>query len=187
MITLLDESRVYFKSRDGNIVIINDDFLATNAIPRGSVDLIVTSPPYNVDIHYESFDDSIPYEKYLEFTEKWLRKALELAKPDGRMCLNIPLDKSRGRSEEGFHSVYADVVAIARIVGKHPQIMIKIASEGPVRTISGILKPIIKGKARGKLVYCNHRVKVQYIALSLSKLYRVLLYAKRCVDKLLRG
>ena len=111
------DDKVYFKSKSGNIIIINDDFLTTDLIPENSVDLIVTSPPYNVDIHYGSFRDDIPYEKYLEFTEKWLKKALTLLKPDGRMCLNIPLDKSKGRTEEGFQSVYADVVQIAKNVG----------------------------------------------------------------------
>ncbi|MFN4046202.1 MAG: site-specific DNA-methyltransferase, partial [Acidilobaceae archaeon] len=38
-------------------------------------------------------------------------------KPDGRMCLNIPLDKSWGRRGEGFIPVYADIVHIARKVG----------------------------------------------------------------------
>lgn len=65
---LKDNEKVYFRTED--IVIINDDFLITDLIPEESVDLIVTSPPYNVDIRYESFRDNIPYEKYLEFTEK---------------------------------------------------------------------------------------------------------------------
>jgi len=109
--------KLIYKSRDGRAIIINDDFLSVDYIPRDSIDLIVTSPPYNVDIQYDGFKDDIPYEKYLEFTEKWLRKAYELLKPDGRMCLNIPLDKSKGRSEEGFQSVYADVVSIAKKAG----------------------------------------------------------------------
>jgi site-specific DNA-methyltransferase (adenine-specific) len=111
------EEKLIYKSRDGRAIIINDDFLSVDYIPRDSIDLIVTSPPYNVDIQYDGFKDDIPYEKYLEFTEKWLRKAYELLKPDGRMCLNIPLDKSKGRSEEGFQSVYADVVSIAKKAG----------------------------------------------------------------------
>ena len=111
------EEKLIYKSRDGRAIIINDDFLSVDYIPRDSIDLIVTSPPYNVGIQYDGFKDDIPYEKYLEFTEKWLRKAYELLKPDGRMCLNIPLDKSKGRSEEGFQSVYADVVSIAKKVG----------------------------------------------------------------------
>lgn len=111
------EEKVFFKTMGGNIKIIYDDFLTTNLIEESSIDLIVTSPPYNVDIHYNSFQDDIPYEKYLEFTEKWLRKAYALMKSDGRMCLNIPLDKSKGRKGAGFQSVYADIVNIAKKVG----------------------------------------------------------------------
>ncbi len=111
------KGNVFFEGMEGKIKIIHDDFLTTNLIEENSVDLIVTSPPYNVDIHYNSFQDDIPYEKYLEFTEKWLSKAYSLAKPDGRLCLNVPLDKSKGRREAGFQSVYADIVSIAKKVG----------------------------------------------------------------------
>jgi DNA methylase. len=92
-------------------------FLNLTILNEESIDLVVTSPPYNVDIHYNSFDDRLPYNKYLEFTERWLAKAYELLKKDGRMCLNIPLDKSKGRDEAGFQSVYADIVNIAKILG----------------------------------------------------------------------
>ncbi len=111
-----ENNKVYFNWND-KIIIINDDFLKNDLISEDSIDLIVTSPPYNVDINYDSFKDNIPYEKYLEFTEKWLLKALILTKKDGRLCLNIPLDKSKGRTESGFQSVYADIVNIAKKVG----------------------------------------------------------------------
>ena len=94
------------------IQIINADFLDVD-IPDNSIDLIVTSPPYNVGIQYNSHDDTISYEEYLRWTEEWLRKALKLMKPDGRMCLNIPLDKNKG----GQQSVYADITTIAKGVG----------------------------------------------------------------------
>ncbi|MBS7281513.1 MAG: hypothetical protein KIH09_16980, partial [Candidatus Freyarchaeota archaeon] len=61
----------YFQS--GSIYIFNDDILRTKAIENNSIDLVVTSPPYDVDIKYENYDDSIPYDQYLEFTRKWLR------------------------------------------------------------------------------------------------------------------
>jgi len=107
----MSDNKIYFKTKD--ITVYNDDFLTISAIGEGSVDLIVTSPPYNVDIHYNSFNDSIPYNKYLEFTELWLEKVLKLVKDDGRMCLNIPLDKNKG----GQQSVYADIITIAKKVG----------------------------------------------------------------------
>ncbi len=108
--------KVFYSSPDGKVILINDDYLNTS-LKESTVDLVVTSPPYNVDVKYEGYTDNIPYEKYLEFTEKWLRKTRNLLKPDGRICLNIPLDKSKGRDGEGFQSVYADVVDIAKRVG----------------------------------------------------------------------
>lgn len=98
----------YFQAK--NICIFNDDFLTTSCVKENSIDLIVTSPPYNVDIRYNSYDDKIPYDVYLEFTKKWLEKAYKLLKNDGRLCLNIPLDKNKG----GQQSVYADIIIIAK-------------------------------------------------------------------------
>jgi len=106
-----EKNKIYYKIK--NITIYNDNFLTSNCIEENSVDLIVTSPPYNVDIHYNSFDDQIPYKKYLEFTELWIEKAYKLSKEDGRLCLNIPLDKNKG----GQQSVYADIVTIAKKIG----------------------------------------------------------------------
>lgn len=104
-------SRAYFQA--GPIRIFNDDILKIDAIKDSSIDLIVTSPPYNVDIKYETYDDKIPYDKYLEFSERWLTKCYNLTKDDGRLCLNIPLDKNKG----GQQSVCADLTTIAKKVG----------------------------------------------------------------------
>ncbi|MCM8765807.1 MAG: site-specific DNA-methyltransferase [Candidatus Omnitrophica bacterium] len=93
--------------------IYNVDFLRTDCLKENSIDLIITSPPYNVDIHYNFYDDKIPYFEYLKFTEKWLAKCLKLVKDDGRFCLNIPLDKNKG----GQQSVCADITTIAKQVG----------------------------------------------------------------------
>ncbi len=101
----------YFKS--GNILIFNNDILTIESIPKNSVDLIVTSPPYNIDIHYNSNSDNLTYEKYLEFSEKWIKKCYELVRDDGRFCLNIPLDKNKG----GQQSVGADLTIIAKKIG----------------------------------------------------------------------
>lgn len=101
----------YFET--GNTCIYNDDFLNTECVSENSIDLIVTSPPYNVDIHYGAYNDKIPYENYLEFTREWLAKCYRLVKDDGRFCLNIPLDKNKG----GQQSVYADILSIAKLIG----------------------------------------------------------------------
>ena len=96
-----------------SIIIFNEDFLTTRSIKQNSIDLTVTSPPYSVDIKYGAYKDDIPYSQYLKFTKTWLKKCLSLTKSDGRLCLNIPLDKNKG----GQQSVYADIETIAREVG----------------------------------------------------------------------
>jgi site-specific DNA-methyltransferase (adenine-specific) len=96
-----------------DITIFNDDFLSVRGIPSSSVDLIITSPPYNVSIGYNSHKDDMDYSQYLAFTRRWLRKCYRLSKDDGRFCLNIPLDKNKG----GHQAVYADIVTIAKKVG----------------------------------------------------------------------
>lgn len=102
---------LYFKHE--NIIIYNDNILKISAIPKESVDLIVTSPPYDVDIEYDTYDDSISYREYLNFTKKWLKRCYDISKSEGRFCLNIPLDKNKG----GQQSVYADILSIAKRIG----------------------------------------------------------------------
>lgn len=109
--TPAQKSSHYFNHND--IFIYKNDILKITDITKSSVDLIVTSPPYNVDIHYNSHKDDISYNEYLEFTEKWLKKCYGLAKDDGRFCLNIPLDKNKG----GQQAVCADVTNIAKQIG----------------------------------------------------------------------
>lgn len=105
------ENKLFFES--GSVRIYNDDILKLDYIKEGSIDLIITSPPYNVDIQYNSHDDQMSYGNYLAFTKEWLAKCYKLAKDDGRFCLNIPLDKNKG----GHQSVYADITTIAKKVG----------------------------------------------------------------------
>lgn len=101
----------YFQT--DNIEIYNEDILKTDLIPEQSIDLIVTSPPYNVDIHYNSHNDNLTYNEYLQFTREWVKKCFDLAKSEGRFLLNIPLDKNKG----GQKSVGADLTKIAKEIG----------------------------------------------------------------------
>jgi len=109
--SLVSRQDPYFKN--DRILIYNEDILKITTIPENSIDLIVTSPPYNVDIHYNSHEDNLSYDEYLEFTQKWIDKCFSLAKNEGRFLLNIPLDKNKG----GQKSVGADITKIAKEIG----------------------------------------------------------------------
>jgi site-specific DNA-methyltransferase (adenine-specific) len=61
-------------------------------MPEGWVDLVVTSPPYNVGIQYDTHNDEIVMDEYWDWSEKWLTEAYRLLKDDGRMAINIPYE-----------------------------------------------------------------------------------------------
>jgi site-specific DNA-methyltransferase (adenine-specific) len=93
--------------------IIHGNVLTTQHIPAGTVDLVVTSPPYNVDIPYASHDDRLSYDDYLAFSRKWMARCYRWLAKSGRFCLNIPLDKNKG----GQQSVGADLTTLAKAAG----------------------------------------------------------------------
>lgn len=98
---------------EGGVYIINGDVCKSDLFTSEFIDLIVTSPPYNVGIDYDSNDDTISYEDYLDFSREWIQNCYEWSKPHARMLLNIPLDKNKG----GHRSVGADLTKIAQAVG----------------------------------------------------------------------
>jgi site-specific DNA-methyltransferase (adenine-specific) len=75
-----------------------------NGMPETSVNLIVTSPPYNVGIEYDGYDDRQEDAAYHAWTLDWLRACYRVLKDDGRMCLNIPLDTG-GNPTFGYEMV----------------------------------------------------------------------------------
>lgn len=75
--------------RDNNAYIMCENMFDTNIINENHVDLIVTSPPYNLDISYRNTDDNLDYEDYLEFSYSWLDKCLRLANGTLRKYISI--------------------------------------------------------------------------------------------------
>jgi site-specific DNA-methyltransferase (adenine-specific) len=75
-----------------NKIIQGDCVIEMGKLPESTVDLVVTSPPYNVGIDYDSHDDRMTMEDYWKFTEEWLSKTFRLLKDDGRIAVNIPYE-----------------------------------------------------------------------------------------------
>lgn len=57
-----------------------------------SFDLVITSPPYNVGIEYDSWDDSKNFKEYKSFMYEWLNEVFRVLKEDERIALNIPYE-----------------------------------------------------------------------------------------------
>jgi site-specific DNA-methyltransferase (adenine-specific) len=61
-------------------------------LPEGSVDLIVSSPPYNANIKYDVYDDGLSMDDYWKFTIDWLSESFRVLKDDGRIAVNVPIE-----------------------------------------------------------------------------------------------
>lgn len=54
-----------------------------------SVDLVVTSPPYNLGINYSKYDDKKSEEQYLDWCCQWASEIYRVLKTDGSFFLNV--------------------------------------------------------------------------------------------------
>ena len=53
-----------------------------------SIDCIVTSPPYNIGMDYDIYNDSLKWGDYLSWCKEWLSECYRVLKDDGRLCIN---------------------------------------------------------------------------------------------------
>lgn len=99
-----------------NQVINGDCSEVMKGMPEGSVDLIVTSPPYGVNIAYDVHNDDMEISEYLEFTRKWMNEAYKVLKDDGRIALNIPYEINR-QAKGGRIFFVSEVYQVMKEIG----------------------------------------------------------------------
>src|SRR5207253_7360173 len=58
-------------------------------LPAASIDLVVTSPPYNLGIRYSKFSDRADRAGYLHWCKTWAAEIARLLKADGSFFLNV--------------------------------------------------------------------------------------------------
>ncbi|SDR62451.1 site-specific DNA-methyltransferase (adenine-specific) [Rhizobiales bacterium GAS113] len=70
-------------------IILGDCREELAAIAPESVDVVVTSPPYNIGLDYRSYDDRKPRDAYLAFLAGIAAEIERLLKPGGSFFLNV--------------------------------------------------------------------------------------------------
>jgi site-specific DNA-methyltransferase (adenine-specific) len=105
------------------IKLFNDDILKADFSGLPPINLVVTSPPYNVGIEYDNHVDTMTYAEYRAWCKLWLAKLYDAMAPDGRICINIPfsvtpehLNKKKGDDDINY-PVVSDYTAICEEVG----------------------------------------------------------------------
>jgi site-specific DNA-methyltransferase (adenine-specific) len=59
-------------------------------IPDNSVHLIITSPPYNVGINYDVYEDKMADEEYMKMIEQVFKECYRVLVSGGRLAVNCP-------------------------------------------------------------------------------------------------
>jgi len=90
-------------------------------IPDNSVDMIITSPPYCVDLGnnkfrdkskgYDVYEDNMPYEEYLDWMEKLFKECYRMLKSGGRIAVNI------GDRKQSKDVTHVDFIVRMRKIG----------------------------------------------------------------------
>jgi len=102
--SFLSQDSLYFEDKD--VFLYKANALDSTLFASPFTNLIVISPPYNVGLECNAYNDDEPYQEYLEFSKKWMNNCYAWVKTQCRFCLNIPLDKNKGgaRKENGASS-----------------------------------------------------------------------------------
>jgi site-specific DNA-methyltransferase (adenine-specific) len=61
-------------------------------VSGAQVDLVFADPPFNWNRRYDEWNDKLPREDYLKFTEAWLDLCVDALAPHGAIWVNIPDD-----------------------------------------------------------------------------------------------
>src|SRR3954470_2302760 len=70
-------------------ILVGDCAAALALMPERSVDVIVTSPPYNIGLNYRSYDDTADRSDYLRWLKDIGLLLKRVLKDDGSFFLNI--------------------------------------------------------------------------------------------------
>ena len=83
-------------------------------LEENSIDLVFTSPPYNVGIDYGVYDDNLPYDEYLGSMEDVIRELYRVVGDSRRIVYNVPINYKR---DDVMQHPYVDYVNILEGVG----------------------------------------------------------------------
>ena len=93
-------------------IICDDSSKAVLELDNNSIDLVVTSPPYNVNLghakisnrgEYDSYDDNRAHDEYIKWLSSFFRNLYPKMKDNARVCINI------GDGKNGAVPTHSDV------------------------------------------------------------------------------
>ncbi|WP_457600476.1 DNA-methyltransferase [Hydrogenivirga sp.] len=83
----VEKSPVFLNMSDLDVILANTDTLEfLKTVPDNTVDLVVTSPPYNIGKPYEDKKD---FKDYLDFQRNVIKECIRILKDTGSICWQV--------------------------------------------------------------------------------------------------
>ena len=95
-----------------NYIINGDSNCILERIPEKTIDLIITSPPYNAGHNYDIYDDNKELKEYLKMLRNIFEKCYKVLKDDGKICINVPFAIKNMKTKKVFFlaNIIAEIV-----------------------------------------------------------------------------
>lgn len=119
---------------------LGDCVAGMKALPDESVDLVVTSPPYNLGIKYANYRDNLSSEDYLAWSLEWAGEVKRLLKPEGSFFLNVGAAPAQPWMPHEIALALRDLFALQNTIHWIKSITVEPRDSEPVSV--GHFKPI---------------------------------------------
>lgn len=142
-------------------------------IPDNTIDLVITSPPYNVGIQYDSWNDLLSKKEYFDFMNQWLFESYRILKDDGRIALNLPFEVNMKKQEEGRVFLISEIWNIMQQIGYNWAGIVLLKEKAPHRvkhtawgSFNSPSSPYIYNSAEGIIIAYKKQWKKEYQGIS---------------------
>ncbi|MEM7791228.1 MAG: DNA methyltransferase, partial [Verrucomicrobiota bacterium] len=79
----------------GYSFVLADCINALKLVPSDAIDVVVTSPPYNLGISYSTYKDTQSEEDYIKWCQTWGQQLFRVLRDDGSFFLNVGASPSQ--------------------------------------------------------------------------------------------
>jgi site-specific DNA-methyltransferase (adenine-specific) len=112
--------------------IFNESCIETmNRMESNFLDCIITSPPYNVGIEYDEYEDSKTEEEYFNDMYNTFCLAYDKLKDDGRLALNIPMETGSIGNQENRVFLAGDFWRLLKDIGFQWGGFVRLVEDSP--------------------------------------------------------
>jgi site-specific DNA-methyltransferase (adenine-specific) len=91
-----------------NTILTGECLTVLPTLPAGSADLVFADPPFNTGLGYPGYEDRLPRDAYLAFTDRWLAAVARVLSPAGSLFVQIADEWA------GYLQVRLDGLGLAR-------------------------------------------------------------------------